>query len=558
MSNSNIFRPSWRIRKAHTTAIQVMGSYALHFLGKKLFGQRWYEKRIVKLHLRNAERVKRSILQLEGLFIKIGQLLSILGTFLPEEFQKPLEELQDKLPPRPFAEVQERMLKEFGKLPTEVFSTFEEMPLASASIGQAHRATLPDGTQVVVKVQHANIEQVAQVDLRIIQRLTKIIAFFYDIKGMDYLYTQVRKMIEEELDFRREAQSMQRIAANLLDEQRFLIPQIHPDYCTGRVLTTTWHEGVKISNTAQLDAWGLDRRDILSRLLRAYCRMVFKDGVYHADPHPGNILVKPDGTLVLLDFGAVAELSQQLREGIPQMIEAAVKNDTGALVAAARRMGFIAQGKDADEMAEKMIDALRNFLQNEVKLEGLNFRDIELDPLNNSLFDLIGDIGIGGITGTVQVPKDWVLLNRMIALLLGISTTLDPQLNPLDVVRPYLREFMVGEKDNLVAFVTGLVRRTVATSLALPDELHRVLQKIDKGQLETRTPDIREGSRLLYQGFQQFVLALLIIAAATFGYLFYSNGHIKAARWSFGICAFFILLLLRAIRVGGRIWRRLE
>jgi predicted unusual protein kinase regulating ubiquinone biosynthesis (AarF/ABC1/UbiB family) len=450
------------------------------------------------------------------------------------------------------------MVKEFGKLPKEVFSSFEETPIASASIGQAHRATLPDGTQVVVKVQHANIEQVAQVDLRIIQRLTKIIAFFFDIKGMDYLYTQVRKMIEEELDFRREAQSMQQIAANLQGEQRFLIPQIHPAYCTGRVLTTTWHEGVKISNTAQLDAWGLDRRDILTRLLRAYCQMVFKDGVYHADPHPGNILVKPDGTLVLLDFGAVAELSPQLREGIPQMIEAAVKNDTDALVAAARRMGFIAHGKDADEMAEKMIDALRNFLQNEVKLEGLNFRDIELDPLNNSLFDLIGDIGIGGITGTVQVPKDWVLLNRMIALLLGISTTLDPQLNPLDVVRPYLREYMVGEKDNLVAFVTGLVRRTVATSLALPDELHRVLQKIDKGQLETRTPDIREGSRLLYQGFQQFVLALLIIAAATFGYLFYTNGHPQAARWSFGTCAFFIFLLLRAIRVGGRIWRRLE
>ncbi|MCB0520485.1 MAG: AarF/ABC1/UbiB kinase family protein [Saprospiraceae bacterium] len=535
-----------------------MGSYALHFFGKKIFGKRWYEKRIMKLHLRNAERVKRSILQLEGLFIKIGQLLSILGTFLPEEFQKPLEDLQDKIPPRPFAEVQERIVKEFGKLPKEVFSTFEEMPIASASIGQAHRATLPDGTQVVVKVQHANIEQVAQVDLRIIKRLTNIIAWFFDIKGMDYMYTQIRKMIEEELDFAREARSMQQIADNLKDEVQFVIPAIHPEYSTARTLTTTWHEGVKISNTAQLDAWGLDRRDILTRLLRAYCRMVFMDGFYHADPHPGNILVKPDGTLVLLDFGAVDELSQALRQGIPQLIEAAVKSDTDAMIKAARSMGFFAQGQEAEKMAGKMIDAFRNFLQNEIKLEGLNFKDIELDPLNNSLFDLISEIGFSGISGTVQVPKDWVLLNRMITLLLGISTTLDPQLNPLDVVRPYIKEFVVGEKESLVSFVTGLLRRTVATTLALPDELHRVLQRIDRGKLETRTPDIREGAKLLYQVGQQFVLAFLSIAAATFGYLFYSNGHIGAARWGFGLCGFFMLLFLRALRVGGRIWRRLE
>ncbi|MEZ4960659.1 MAG: AarF/UbiB family protein [Saprospiraceae bacterium] len=558
MSNPKIYRPAWRIRKAYTTAIKVMGSYALHFLGKKLFGRRWYEKRIMKLHLRNAERVKRSILQLEGLFIKIGQLLSILGTFLPEEFQKPLEDLQDKIPPRPFAEVQERIVKEFGKLPKEVFSTFEETPIASASIGQAHRATLPDGTQVVVKVQHANIEQVAQVDLRIIKRLTKIVAWFFDIKGMDYMYTQIRKMIEEELDFAREARSMQQIADNLKDEAQFVIPAIHPEYSTARTLTTTWHEGVKISNTAQLDAWGLDRRDILTRLLRAYCRMVFMDGFYHADPHPGNILVKPDGTLVLLDFGAVDKLSQALRQGIPQLIEAAVKSDTDAMIKAARSMGFFAQGQEAEKMAGKMIDAFRNFLQNEIKLEGLNFKDIELDPLNNSLFDLISEIGFSGISGTVQVPKDWVLLNRMITLLLGISTTLDPQLNPLDVVRPYIKEFVVGEKESLVTFVTGLVRRTVATTLALPDELHRVLQRIDRGKLETRTPDIREGAKLLYQVGQQFVLAFLSIAAATFGYLFYSNGHTGAARWGFGVCGFFMLLFLRAIRVGGRIWRRLE
>jgi ubiquinone biosynthesis protein len=558
MSKEKIYSPSWRIRKAYATAFSVMWSYVwLHFL-KKIFGKKYYEKRILALHLRNAERVKAAILELKGLFIKIGQLLSILGNFLPQEFQKPLEELQDRIPPRPFSEVQDRIEREFGKMPGELFARFDETPIASASIGQAHRAQLPDGTEVVVKVQHANIEQIAEVDLRIIHKLTRVIAWFFDIKGMDFLYTQVRKMIEEELDFSQEARAMQRIADNLKDEPEFEIPEVHEAFSTQRALTTTWHSGVKIANVRQLGEWQIDKRELAGRLIRVYCRMVFQNGFYHADPHPGNILVKQDGTLVLLDFGAVAELSAQMREGIPRLIEAAVKNDTGAMIEAARSMGFIAQGQEAKEMAEKMIGALRNFLQNEVQIEGLNFKEIKINPLNNSLLDLIREVGFSGVSGTVQVPRDWVLMNRMITLLLGISSTLDPTLNPLDVVRPYLREFVLGEKENLVTFVTGLLRRSVSTTLGLPDELHRVLQKIEKGKFETQTPDIRDGAKLLYQVGQQFVLTLMIIAAAIFGYLFYDSGEMRGVKWGFGMAAFFLLLLLRSLRTGSRIRRKME
>lgn len=557
MAKEKIYRPGWRVRKAYWTATVVMLSYLRLLFFKKVFGKKYYEKRIVALHIHNAEQVKRAILELKGLFIKIGQLLSILSNFLPDEFQKPLEELQDRIPPRPFAEVRERIVREFGRQPEDIFARIDEEPLASASIGQAHRAAMPDGTEVVVKVQHANIEEIAQVDLEIIRKLVKLVSWFFDIKGMDFAYTQVRQMIEEELDFAQEARSMQVIAENLAGEERFVIPQVHLDFSTQRVMTTTWHGGVKISNLAQLDAWEIDRRDLMTRLIRVYSHMVFKDGFYHADPHPGNILVKQDGTIVLLDFGAVALLSQQLREGIPQLIEATLKNDTQTMIQAMRRMGFLSNGRESGEMAQKMIDAMRNFIQNEVKLEGLNFKDIQVDPLDNSLFDLVREIGLTGISGTIQVPKDWVLLNRMATLLLGLSNTLAPGLNPLDVIRPYIREFVVGEKENLVQFVTGLLRRTVATSLGLPDELHRVLQKMEHNQFETRTPDIREGAKLLYQVGQQFVLTLLAIAAATFGYLFFQDGEMRWAKWGFGAAAFFIFLLLRAIRAGNKIRRKL-
>jgi ubiquinone biosynthesis protein len=552
-----IYSPSWRIRKAYTTALVVMGSYGWLLLRKKLFGKRYYEKRIMALHVRNAERVKRAILQLKGLFIKIGQMLSILGSFLPEEFQRPLEALQDKVPPRPFSEVRERIVREFGKEPQALFVRFDETPVASASIGQVHRAQLPDGTEVAVKVQHANIETIAAVDLKIIQKLTRLISWFFDIKGMDFMYTQIRKMIEEELDFTREGQSMLTIAENLKEEERFEVPQVHEAFSTARVLTATWHDGVKITNVVQLDAWQLDRRELANRLLRVYCHMVFKDGLYHADPHPGNILVKQDGTLVLLDFGAVAKLSRQLMEGIPQLIEAAVRNDTDAMIEACQLMGFIAEGREAEKMAEKMINALRNFLQNEVDIKGLNFKDIEIKPFDNSLFDLIQEIGFTGISGTVQVPKDWMLVNRMMTLLLGICSTLDDTMNPLDVVRPFVKEFVMDERGNMLTFITGLLRRTVATTLGLPDELHRVLHMAKKGGLEIQTPDIREGAKLLYQVGQQFVFTMLIIAAGTFGFLFHENGESHLANYALVVAGFFFLLLLRSLRKGSRIRRRL-
>jgi len=549
---------SRRIRKAYWTAAVVLLSYAGLMIRGKLFGANYYEKRILSLHLRNAERVKTAILELNGLFIKIGQMLSILSNFLPEAFQKPLEALQDNIPPRPFSQVRERIEREFGKGPEQLFSRFDETPLASASIGQAHRAQLHDGTEVVVKVQHADIEEVARIDLEVIHRLTGLISWFYNIKGMDYLYSQVRKMIEEELDFRQEAAAMLEISKNLAEEKGLLIPEVHAAFSTGRVLTTTWHEGVKIANTEQLDAWQLDRRELAATLVHAYCRMVFKDGFYHADPHPGNILVRPDGVLVLLDFGATGRLGVNMREGIINLIEAAVKSDTRGMIEASRMMGFIADGREAEQMAEKMIMALRNFLQNEVQLDGLNFKDIKVKPFDNSLFRLIQDIGFSGISGTVQVPKDYVLLNRMLTLLLGLCNTLDPKFNPLDVVRPYAQEFVLGQRGDMLTFIRKLLQNTVTDVLALPEELKQTLQMTRQGRLEMRTPDVAQSARLLYLAVQQLLFAILALSAGALGYSWRLEGEMTGANIAFGVAGLFVFLLLKAWRSGGRQWRKMQ
>ena len=299
MAKAKIYRRGYRIRKAYGTAFMVLCSYLWLFLKTKLFGKKYYENRIFDLHVRNANRVKKTILHLQGLFIKVGQLLSILTNFLPKAFHEPLEALQNQIPARPLSEIQARLQAELGDSPENLFATFDKTPLASASIGQVHRATLKTGEQVVVKVQHQNIEDIANIDLTIMQRLVKLSAYFFDIKGMEHAYTQVRKMVEEELDFKQEAQSMQSIAKNLKEEPKLHIPTLYPDFSTQRVLVSEYCEGTKISDVQQLETWGIDTTDLANRLVHAYCQMVFEDGFYHADPHPGNILVQQDGTCLL-------------------------------------------------------------------------------------------------------------------------------------------------------------------------------------------------------------------------------------------------------------------
>ncbi len=546
MTKDKIFRPGYRIRKAYWVAFRVLLSYLWLLLKTKFLGKKYYQNHIFAVHVRNAERVKKAILHLQGLFIKVGQLLSILSNFLPPAFHEPLEALQDKIPARPFEEIQSRLKKELGGLPTEIFAAFDTTPLASASIGQVHRAVLKTGESVVVKVQHANIESIAEVDLQVMKRLVHLTAYFFDINGIEHAYTQVQKMIEEELDFHQEASSMQTIGKNLMGEDRVSVPKFYPEFSTQRVLTSGFCEGVKINDVKQIQAWQLDQTDIANRLVHAYCKMVFEDGFYHADPHPGNILIQEDGTIIFLDFGAVAELPSVMRTGFLSLIDAAVKNDNDKIISSLRSMGFLAENQDVEATAEKMIDAFRFFIQNEVQINGLNFEEIKVNPFETSLFSLLRELGVRGITNTVQVPKEFVLLNRMVTLLLGICNTLDTSMNPIEVLQPYLQKFILGEQGNFVQFITELIKGSLTNAIALPGELQKTLKLLQKGELAIEVKGTRERNQLFYVLGQQLIYAVLLVAALSFTYLFDQNGAADLRYYSLGSAGLFLLLLLRS------------
>ncbi len=552
-TNRKFYNKRWRSRKAYWTAFVVAMRYLRLFLLEKVFGRKYFNKRITKVHIKNAHYIKETILELQGLFIKVGQLLSIMTNFLPEAFHEPLEALQDQLPPRPFSEAKKRIETELNQPLESVFEEISEIPIAAASIGQAHKAKLKDGTDVIVKVQHANIEKTANIDLEIIRVLTKIIGYIFEIKGIEYVYSQVQKMIVEELDFEQEARSMLIVNENITDIEGIIVPTLYPEYSTKRILVSGFCEGVKINNIKQLDEWKLDKRAIADKLVMTYCQMVFKDGFYHADPHPGNILIQKDGTIVLLDFGAVATLDPKMQKGLPKLIEAAIKNDSETIIKILLDLGFLAEGKEAEAIAAKLIDTFRYFLQNEIELEGLNFKNLKVNPLDSQMFKVHTEIGIKNLANTVQVPKDYVLLNRMATLLLGICNTLDEKMNPIETARPYLQEFVLGDKTDWVKFISDVAQRTFSSLLALPESLQKTLKTIDNGELKVEINGINQGAKLIYQLGQQVIFTVLSITSATISYLFYQNDKFDFAQYGFIAAAIFLVLLFWSVRQGRKI-----
>jgi predicted unusual protein kinase regulating ubiquinone biosynthesis (AarF/ABC1/UbiB family) len=537
---------SWRFLRAYATTFQVIFSYAWLSLKARAFGRAYRAQRIAAIHKKNARRVEATILDLQGLFIKVGQLLSILANFLPEEFRSELEGLQDQVPPRPFDEIRACIESELGSV-EEHFAELDPNPIASASLGQVHEARLKDGTRVAVKVQHANIDEIVRLDLATIRRIMTIVQWFVPVQGLDAYYHQVKELLRQELDFVLEAHHVERIAKNFKGDPRVRFPVPIRDASTRRVLTSTFVDGLKVSDMSGIDALGLDTKDVARRLVRIYCQMIFVDGLYHADPHPGNVLVDSSGAIVLLDFGAVAELSQEMRAGIPEFLEGVLRRDTERLIKALRKMGFLSRTTDPT-VSEKIIEYFHRRFQEEVKIESFNLKDIKIDPQRGleNLLDLRKmNIGLKELSGAFHVPKDWVLLERTILLLYGCCTMLDPELNPMGIIQPYLQEFVLGNRD-WTRIAVDAVREMALGAVTLPEDMKKYLTKATRGELEVRVRGMQDGARTVYAIGRQLIYTAIGIATGFAGLELHVRGEDRPARVLFAVAIGCGVLLVSA------------
>jgi ubiquinone biosynthesis protein len=542
----------WRLLAVYRLLFRVLLGYGWLQLRGLVAGPEWTEQALLRAHRLNAGRIRETILKVQGLFIKVGQLLSILSNFLPAEFRGELEAVQDQIPPRPLAEILERLRSELGGEPEKLFAAFDPVPLASASLAQVHAAHLHDGRHVAVKVQHVDIEVLAKLDLRTIRHVLKILQVVLGVRGLAAVFDEVSAMITEELDFTQEAANVVEIGGGFVDDPEVSCPEVVTELSSGRVLTTTFIKGMKVTDEEELVRHGIDREALAERILGAYCRMIFRDGLYHADPHPGNILVEDDGSIVFIDFGAVARLSPSMKAGIPQLLEAVLKRDQEEILRALQGMGFVRRRDDDSEMAERILDYFYSRFLEGIELDSWNLQDIHVDARMKLevMADLSRlDISMSELTSTFQVPREWILLQRTILLLTGVCTELSPEMRPLAIVRPYLEELVLGKDRDWVALAGSAVKDMALTALTLPGEIRRLLHQANRGKARIEVRGVGAGARLLYASGHQLLYGFLASASVGLAYHARLVGDDKA--WTvFASSGCFWMLCL-----GGSLWR---
>ena len=426
---------------------------------------------------------RQTALKLGVLMIKLGQFLSSRADLLPEQALAVLSTLQDEVPAEPFSHVVSVIEDELGKPIDQIFSHIETKATAAASLGQVHKAVLAStGEEVAVKIQRPNIDQLVRMDLnslkfviRVITRFVKT-GNFIDLKG---IYREFERTVYEEIDFVTEAANCKRFKEMFKDDETIYIPEIYDEYTTRRLLVLEWIDGIKINDYTTLEAAGIDRLEVANRTVQAYFHQFFDEGFFHADPHPGNIFVKPgspgNGPIIeFVDFGMVGSVTSSMKKSMRALFLAFLTRDSEAIVEELSNLGFIGKGANKSALERGLSLLLEQFY-------GLTLgeaRDMDIPEVADEIAKLL-------YGQPFQIPSQFAFTGRAISTLIGVSTGLAPDFNLIDVAVPYARNFLGLNTDEIgktIQQLLGQLLETVNTLLKMPRTIERILTKLEAGQ----------------------------------------------------------------------------
>ncbi|MBI2765244.1 MAG: AarF/ABC1/UbiB kinase family protein [Chloroflexi bacterium] len=380
-------------------------------------------------HQRNAERIYRVAARMEGLLIKTCQFISSRADVAPPEYVTVLSRLQDHVPPRPFSEVEAQIRRELGRRPDEIFDAFSRKPIASASLAQVHRARTKDGHAVAVKVQYTDIDRVIETDLRNLSILVRILARIERNFDFRVLMDEVCKYTPRELDFVREGHSSERIAGELSHRPDVRVPAVYWEHTARRVLTTEFIDGIKISDIPRLLDAGIDPNQVALIMTEAYCEQILVHGFFHADPHPGNLLVLPGPVVVFIDFGLSKDLPEGFRVNYARLTLAVMAQDDAAMADAFRALGFRTKSEDP----AALIALGRSFFES-AGPDARPYVDADVMPeVNERLARVLNQNPV------TQIPPDILMIFRVIGLMSGLQKRLESTVNMFNTIEPYAR-----------------------------------------------------------------------------------------------------------------------
>ena len=404
-----------------------------------------------KTHRRNARRMYKGFVRLRGVYIKLGQILSVMGTFLPREIVAELETLQDDVPSAPYKKIQKTFIAAFGKSPDKVFKTFSREPIAAASLGQVHEARNEAGDKLAVKILYPRVATIIKVDLKVLGWAIKVYKNFVPIKQIERVHEQLGDMLERETDLVNEAAMILRMSKNFESDPDVLFPKVYPEWSTRTVMTMSFMDGVKISKKDALNTLGLDPYAVATKLIKVFYKQLFIDRFFHADPHPGNFFVQrgPAGQarIVVLDLGSATELRKNLADGMFDILQGLMTRKDDLVVRGIDEMGFMA----ADGDRALLERTTRKYFE---KLLNLNIQDFSrIDP---AVADQLADPEmkreeLRELMRSIAYPEGWFYVERASVIMFGLQAQLAPKLNGIQVGFPYVMQFMMERNKQRLA-----------------------------------------------------------------------------------------------------------
>ncbi|NEO00753.1 MAG: AarF/ABC1/UbiB kinase family protein [Moorea sp. SIO3I7] len=487
--------------------------------------------------------IRDTFLDLGPTFIKVGQLFSTRADIFPSEYVEELSKLQDRVPAFSYEQVEQIIQEDLGKPIKELFSAFDPIPLAAASLGQVHKAQLRSGEEVAIKVQRPGLKKLFTIDLKIL----KGIAYYFQNhpdwgRGRDWsgIYEECCRILWQEIDYLNEGRNADTFRRNFRNYDWVKVPRIYWRYTSSRVLTLEFLPGIKISSYEALEAAGLDRKLIARLGAEAYLQQLLNDGFFHADPHPGNIAVSHQGSLIFYDFGMMGQIKANVREQLMETLFGIAQKDGDRVVTSLIELGALSPVSDMGPVRRSVQYMLDNFMDKP-------FEDQSITNISDDLYEI-------AYGQPFRFPATFTFVMRAFSTLEGVGKGLDPEFNFMEVAKPFALEIMTnGNTPDNNSFINELGRQAAqmsSTALGLPQRIESTIEKLERGDLRIRVRSI-ESDRVLRRlsGIQLGTNYTLLISAFTLSAtILFVNGNVLLALVVVLVAAMLGFALIRLLR----------
>ncbi len=420
------------------------------------------------------ERLRMVIEELGPTFIKFAQLLSNRPDLMPEGLIHEFEKLQNNVPAFDTSIAREIFEKETNKKISDVFVYFDDVPVGAASIGQVHRARLHTGEDVVVKIQRPNINVKVTTDLALIREFVRLTENFFQQQGILNPLDVVdafEESMSKELDYMFEVRHLEQFRKLYKDDEDFSIPKPYKEFSTTKILTSEFISGCKITDIHQLEAWGLSPQEIVEKGLNIYLKQIFGKGFFHADPHPGNILVRPNGTIVLIDFGMVGKITREQRFAFAGVFVSLAQNDGKGMATSLRKLAIDSDIEVLDALGDDLNEMIDQLITLDVDDSGMAEFTVRLQKIIYKY--------------NLKLPGNIFLILRSLAILEGIGKLMYPDLDTLAAVKPYGRKLLAEQfsLDNIGFETSNILSQVSSLFYQIPTEAKLILRKLRRGEL---------------------------------------------------------------------------